>query len=81
MRVAPHELVVDAVGDVGDRESAFLLGDRGVELDLVEQVAEFLDQVGIGVAVGVGIAVACRNPCSVSPLGAVLIAWMASTTS
>ena len=32
-------------GDVGDREPALLFGDRGVELDLVEQIAELLDQV------------------------------------
>ena len=34
--------------DVGDREPALLLGDRGVELDLVEQVAELLDQRLVG---------------------------------
>ena len=39
----------DAGGDVGDRETSLLLGDRGVELDLVEQIAELLDQVLVGV--------------------------------
>ncbi len=45
VRVSSNELVVDAVGDVGDREPTLLFGDDGVELDLVEQVAELLDQV------------------------------------
>ena len=45
VRVAADELVVDPRGDVGDREAALLLGDRRVELDLVQQVAELLDQV------------------------------------
>ncbi len=66
MWMAPHELVVDAVGDVGDREPSLLLGDRGVELDLVEQVAEFLDQIGVA---------------SVSPSPSRQQAWTASTTS
>ena len=57
MRVTPDQLVVDSIGDVGDRESALLLGDRCVELDLVEQVAEFLDQVGIGIGTGIGIGI------------------------
>ena len=35
-------------GDVGDREPPGLLGDRGVELDLVEHVAELLDQRLVG---------------------------------
>ena len=43
--MAADELVVDATGDVGHREPAVLLGDRGVELDLVEQVAELFDDV------------------------------------
>ena len=42
--VPAHELVVHAAGDVGDREPPLLLGDRRVELDLVQQVAELLDQ-------------------------------------
>ena len=46
--MAADELVVDAVDDVGDREPALLLGDRGVELDLVQQVAELLDQLVVG---------------------------------
>ena len=37
-----------AVGDVGDREPPGLLGDRGVELDLVQHVAELLDQRLVG---------------------------------
>ena len=37
-----------ALRDVGDREPTLLLGDRGVELDLVEQVAELLDQRLVG---------------------------------
>ena len=52
--MAPHQLVVDAVGDVGDGEPTLLLGDRRVELDLVEQVAEFLDQVSIGIRGRIG---------------------------
>ena len=48
VRVAAHELVVHAACDVGDREAALLLGDRGVELDLVEQVAELFDDVLVG---------------------------------
>ncbi len=39
---------MDAVGDVDDREAALLLGDRGVELDVVQQVTELLDHVGVG---------------------------------
>ena len=46
--MAAHQLVVDALGDVGDREPSGLLGDRGVELDLVEHVAELLDQGVLG---------------------------------
>ena len=46
--MAAHQLVVDAGGDVGDREAPLLLGDRGVELDLVQQVAELLDQRLVG---------------------------------
>ena len=48
VRVAAHQLVVDAGGDVGDREPPGLLGERGVELDLVQQVAELLDQRLVG---------------------------------
>ena len=48
VRVAAHQLVVDAGGDVGDREPPGLLGDRGVELDLVQHVAELLDQRLLG---------------------------------
>ena len=48
MRVTADELVVDPVGDVDDREPSLLLGDRGVELDVVEQVAELLDDVLVG---------------------------------
>ena len=48
VRVAAHQLVVHALDDVGHREPALLLGDRGVELDLVEQVAELLDQCLVG---------------------------------
>ena len=46
--VAAHELVVDAVDDVDDREAAVLLGDGGMELDVVEEVAELLDDVRVG---------------------------------
>ena len=46
--MSTYELVVDARGDVGDREPTLLLGDRRMELDLVEQVAEFLDEVVVG---------------------------------
>ena len=48
VRMAAHELVVHATSDVGHREPALLLGDRGVELDLVQQVAELLDQRLVG---------------------------------
>ena len=44
VRMTAHELVVYAMGDIGHREPALLFGDRGVELDLVEQVAELLDE-------------------------------------
>ena len=44
VRVPADELVVDARRHVGDGEATLLLGDRGVELDLVQQVAELLDQ-------------------------------------
>ena len=70
--MAPHQLVVDAVGDVGDGEPTLLLGDRRVELDLVQQVAEFLDQVGIGIGAVNGRVGIGRVASS---------AWMASTTS
>ena len=43
-----HELVVDPGGDIGDREPPLLFGDRGMELDLVQQIAEFLDHVHVG---------------------------------
>ena len=59
MRVPADELVVDALSDVGDREAALLLGDRGVELDLVEQVAQLLDQRLVGGRV-VGVEVLQR---------------------
>jgi hypothetical protein len=52
VRVATHQLVVDAGRDVGDREATLLFGDRGVELDLVEQVAELFDQVVVGGRIG-----------------------------
>ena len=39
---------MNAVDDVGHREPTLLFGDRRVELDLVEQVAELFDQVGVG---------------------------------
>ena len=48
VRVAAHELVVDSVGDVDHREAPLLLGDGGVELDVVEQIAELLDHGGVG---------------------------------
>ena len=52
VRVAAHELVVHAVDDVDDREAAGLLGDGGVELDVVQEVAELLDDVGVRRRVG-----------------------------
>ena len=45
VRVTADELVVHPLGDIGDREPALLLGDRRVELDLVQQITELLDQV------------------------------------
>ncbi len=72
VRVSSHQLVVDPVGDVGDREPAVLFGDRGVELDLVEQVAEFLDQMLVG-----GWAVGSWHESASS----VSRPWIASTTS
>ena len=44
----PDELVVNPVDDVDHREPAILLGDRGVELDLIQEIAEFLDQGIVG---------------------------------
>ena len=46
--VAADQLVVDARRDIGDRETSLLLGDRGVELDLVEEVTKLLDEVIVG---------------------------------
>jgi hypothetical protein len=43
--VAGIELVVDASGHVGEIELPDLCGQRGVEQDLEEQVAELLLQV------------------------------------
>ena len=72
VRVAAHELVVDAAGHVGHGERADLLGQDRVEHDLVEQVTELVDQ-------------ARRTPpgaTASSPPGApVGSASMASTTS
>ncbi len=46
--VATDQLVVDAAGDVGQREVARLLGDRGVQHDLEQHVAEFaFDRVDV----------------------------------
>ncbi len=48
VRVPVHQLVHDAGGDVVDGEAAGLLrGDPGVEVDLEQQVAELLAQVGV----------------------------------
>jgi hypothetical protein len=38
--MSSHQLVVNSIDDVGHREPTFLLGDRRVELDLVQQIAE-----------------------------------------
>ena len=54
MRVAPHEFVVERARDVGHREATLLLGDRGMELDLIQQVAELLDQCVVGRRVVLG---------------------------
>ena len=51
VRMATHELVVHTPRHVGHGETALLLRDGGVELDLVQQVAEFLDEVLVGVGV------------------------------
>ena len=48
VRMAAHELVVHAVDDVDDGEATSLFGDGGVELDVVEEVAELLDDMGVG---------------------------------
>ena len=45
VRVPSARVVVDSDTTWRSVNVSFLLGDRGVELDLVEQVAEFLDEV------------------------------------
>ena len=45
MRVTVDQLVVDAPGHIGQREPALLGGQRGVEVDLEQQVAQLLLQV------------------------------------
>ena len=47
VRVAAHELVVDAARDVGHGERAGLLREHRVEHDLVEQVAELVLERGV----------------------------------
>ena len=63
VRVPADEFVVDALCDIGDREAALLFGDHGMELDLVQEVAEFLDQVVVGRRVvgafGIGECLEC----------------------
>jgi hypothetical protein len=46
--VAADQLVVHSLCDVGHREATLLLGDGGVELDLVQQIAELLDECIVG---------------------------------
>ena len=46
--VAPDQLVVDPFDHIDHGEPTLLLGDGGVELDLVQQVAQLLDQCRIG---------------------------------
>ena len=56
VRVAAHELVVDAPFDVAEAERADLLGEHDVEDHLVEQVPELVDERGVRRVVGVGAA-------------------------
>ena len=51
MGMAADHLVRDRRGDVGQVEPALLLGDRGVEEDLQQHVAELALQVVVALAV------------------------------
>ena len=54
VRVAAHELVVDAARDVGHGERAGLLREHRVEHDLVEEVAELVLERGVRGAGSIG---------------------------
>ena len=47
MRVAANQFFVDFADDVGDVETAFFMGDLGVEEDLEEEIAEFVGEFGV----------------------------------
>jgi hypothetical protein len=47
MRVAAHELLVDVVGDVGERSRSALLEQQRQEVHLEEDVAELVEQLGV----------------------------------
>ena len=48
MWVSTHQLVVNGACNIGKCESALLFGNRGVELNLVQQVAKFFNQCIVG---------------------------------
>ena len=50
VRMAHDELVVDRPGDIGERERAVLAGERGVEADLEQQIAELLFEMVVALA-------------------------------
>ena len=47
MRMTRDELVVDAPGHVGQREPALLRRQRGVEVDLEQDVAQLVEHLGV----------------------------------
>ena len=48
VRMSTDQFVTNARRDIGHRESTFLFSDRRVELDLVQQVAEFFHECVVG---------------------------------
>ena len=46
--MSAHQLVVNGPRNIGKRESAFLFGDRGMKLHLIQQVAKFFNKRIIG---------------------------------
>ena len=48
MRVATHQFVVGRACNIGQAEPAFLLGNRGVKFNLIQQVTQLFDERVIG---------------------------------